>query len=56
VVPIYFANLTPLFAALLSTLLLGEAPHLYHAVGLVLIIGGIHVASRRQHAGTSKQD
>jgi drug/metabolite transporter (DMT)-like permease len=47
VVPVYFANLTPLFAALLSTLLLGEAPHLYHAVGLALIIGGIHVASRR---------
>jgi drug/metabolite transporter (DMT)-like permease len=47
VVPVYFANLTPLFAALLSTLLLGEAPHLYHAVGLALIIGGIHVASRK---------
>jgi drug/metabolite transporter (DMT)-like permease len=55
VVPIYFANLTPLFAALLSTLLLGEAPHLYHAVGLVLIIVGIQVASRRQQSATSTQ-
>jgi drug/metabolite transporter (DMT)-like permease len=47
VVPVYFANLTPLFAALLSTLLLGEPPHLYHAVALLLIIGGIQLASRR---------
>lgn len=47
VIPVYFANLTPLFAAAFSTLLLGEAPHLYHAVALALIIGGIHLASRR---------
>ena len=47
VIPVQFANLTPIFAALLSTLLLGEAPHLYHLVGLAAIIGGIHVANRR---------
>jgi drug/metabolite transporter (DMT)-like permease len=47
VIPVYFANLTPLFAALLSTVLLAEAPHLYHGVGLVLILAGIHLASRR---------
>jgi hypothetical protein len=38
VVPVHFANLTPLFAALLSTLLLGEAPQGYHLVGLVAIL------------------
>jgi hypothetical protein len=27
----FFVNLTPLFAALMSTLFLGERPHLYHA-------------------------
>jgi drug/metabolite transporter (DMT)-like permease len=46
VVPVYFANLTPLFTAALSTLWLGEAPHLYHAAALALIVGGIHLAAR----------
>jgi drug/metabolite transporter (DMT)-like permease len=46
VLPIYFANLTPVFAALLSTLLLGEAPYGYHFAGLALIVLGIHWASR----------
>jgi len=26
---------------------LGESPQPYHLIGLVLIIGGIHVASRK---------
>lgn len=43
----FFANLTPLFAAVLSTLLLGEAPHLYHGIAFALIVGGIVVSSRR---------
>jgi drug/metabolite transporter (DMT)-like permease len=43
----FFANLTPLFAAVLSTLVLGEAPHLYHAAAFALIVGGIVVSSRR---------
>lgn len=47
VLPVYFANLTPLFTALLSTLVLGEAPQLYHVLGLALIVIGIHLASRR---------
>ena len=42
-----FANLTPLFAALLSTALLGAAPHGYHAVAFALIVAGILVSSRR---------
>jgi drug/metabolite transporter (DMT)-like permease len=43
----FFSNLTPLFAALLSTLLLGEVPHLYHAVAFALIVGGIVISTRR---------
>lgn len=43
----FFNNLTPLFAALMSATLLGEAPQLYHAAGFVLIVGGIWVSSRR---------
>ncbi len=37
----FFVNLTPLFTALMSTLFLGEMPHLYHGVAFALIVGGI---------------
>ncbi len=43
----FFSNLTPLFAALMSTVFLGELPQLYHALAFVLIVGGIVVSSRR---------
>ena len=46
VIPVYFANLTPVFAAALSMWLLDDAPRAYHVVALVLIIGGIRLASR----------
>ena len=42
----FFANLTPLFAALLSAAFLGELPHLYHAAAFALIVAGIWVSSR----------
>jgi drug/metabolite transporter (DMT)-like permease len=43
----FFSNLTPLFAALLSSAFLGELPHLYHAAAFLLIVGGIVLSSRR---------
>lgn len=43
----FFSNLTPVFAAVLSTLFLGETPRLYHALAFVLIVAGIVVSSRR---------
>ncbi|MGJ7917234.1 DMT family transporter [Massilia sp. LXY-6] len=43
----FFVNLTPLFAALLSTAFLGELPHTYHVLAFALIVGGIVVSSRR---------
>lgn len=43
----FFVNLTPLFAALLSALFLGEAPQPYHGVAFALIVAGIAVSSRR---------
>ena len=46
----FFSNLTPLFAALMSTIFLGEWPSLYHALAFGLIVGGIVVSSRRQGA------
>jgi drug/metabolite transporter (DMT)-like permease len=42
----FFNNLTPLFAALLSTLLLGEAPQPFHGLAFALIVGGIAVSAR----------
>ena len=43
----FFANLTPLFAALLSALLLGEMPRGYHVLAFALIVAGIAVSARR---------
>ena len=43
----FFSNLTPVFAAVLSALFLGEPPQMYHAVAFGLIVAGIWVSSRR---------
>lgn len=43
----FFSNLTPLFAAVLSGLMLGETPQPYHALAFALIVGGIAVSMRR---------
>ncbi len=43
----FFANLTPVFAALLSAAFLGELPQAYHALAFALIVAGIWVSSRR---------
>ncbi|MGB3069714.1 MAG: DMT family transporter [Ottowia sp.] len=43
----FFSNLTPVFAAVLSALFLGEMPRLYHVVAFVLIVAGIVASSRR---------
>ena len=46
----FFVNLTPLFTALLSSLILGEAPKIYHAIAFILIVGGIIISSGRAPA------
>lgn len=43
----FFNNLTPLFAALMSAAFLGEAPHAFHALAFMCIVGGIILSSRR---------
>ena len=43
----FFANLTPIFAATMSALALGELPQMYHIAAFVMIIGGIVVSSRK---------
>lgn len=47
----FFANLTPLFAALLSALVLGEAPRPYHALAFALIVAGIAASTQRARVG-----
>lgn len=41
-----FINLVPIFGSLLAVLVLGEQFHLYHAAGLILVVGGIMFAER----------
>ena len=43
----FFGNLIPIFTALLSILILGETPHLYHGIAFALIVAGIVVSSRK---------
>jgi drug/metabolite transporter (DMT)-like permease len=43
-----FVNLVPIWAALLGVLLIGEPFALYHAVALVLVLGGIFIAEQRR--------
>jgi drug/metabolite transporter (DMT)-like permease len=42
-----FLNLLPIFGTLLSILILGEAFHLYHALALALVLGGISLAEAK---------
>jgi drug/metabolite transporter (DMT)-like permease len=43
-----FINLVPIFGTLLAILFLGEDFHLYHALAIVLVLGGIWLA---EHSG-----
>ncbi|WP_230533927.1 DMT family transporter [Microvirga roseola] len=43
-----FVNLVPVFGALLAVVLLGEPFAFYHALGLVLVLGGIWLAEQRR--------
>jgi drug/metabolite transporter (DMT)-like permease len=43
-----FSNFTPLFAALLSLAMLGEAPHWYHGIAFVLIAAGVAIPALRR--------
>lgn len=55
ILPMYFVNLTPVFAGLLSFAVLGEPISIYHVVGGALIIFGIHLAARPAAAAGSSR-
>lgn len=44
----FFVNLLPIFAAVLSVLILGESPRLYHGLAFLLVVAGIVISSARQ--------
>lgn len=46
-----FANLVPVFAAILSVLIIGEQLAVYHGVALALVLGGIFIAERQGRRG-----
>jgi drug/metabolite transporter (DMT)-like permease len=46
----FFFNLAPVFAALFSTLALGDSPRPYHGLAFALIVGGIVVSSAKRRA------
>ena len=41
-----FINLVPIFGAIFAVVLLGEAFQFYHALGLILVLGGITLAQK----------
>ncbi len=41
----FFANLIPLFTALLSAAMFGDPPKLFHGLAFILIVGGIIISS-----------
>jgi drug/metabolite transporter (DMT)-like permease len=41
-----FIHLMPLFGSIMAILFLGESFHLYHALGIALILGGLSLAAR----------
>ena len=43
----FFANLIPLFTALLSAAMLGDPPKLFHGLAFMLIVGGILISAIR---------
>ena len=49
-----FINLVPAFSAILAVVMLGEPFAMFHAVALVLVIGGIWLAQRSRSAGGKK--
>ena len=50
-----FVNLVPVFGTLMSVLLLGEQFHLYHAVALALVLGGIWLAETSGRKAAARQ-
>lgn len=51
-----FLHLVPLFAVILAIVFLGERPGLHHAIGALLVIGGVFAAGSDQSARGENRD
>lgn len=49
-----FVNLVPVFGTLMSVLILGEEFHLYHALALTLVLGGIGLAETNSRKAAAR--
>jgi len=49
-----FFHLIPLFGVILAVLFLGERPGMHHAVGILLILCGVMIASRGRRGGKNR--
>ena len=49
-----FINLVPLFGAILAVVILGERFHLYHAIALALVVGGVWLSQRHRKAAVAQ--
>ena len=50
----FYLNLIPVFAALMAVFILSESLYSYHAISLVMVLGGIYLAEK--HKPASQQD
>ncbi len=48
-----FINLVPIFGSILAVLIIGEKFAIYHAIGLVLVLGGVTLAQKTRLAKSS---
>jgi drug/metabolite transporter (DMT)-like permease len=48
-----YINLVPIFGTLLAVAILGEAPGWHHAIGLLLVVGGIVFAQTQKQIASS---
>ena len=46
----FYLNLIPVFAALMAVFILSESLYSYHAISLVMVLGGIYLAEKHKPA------
>ena len=44
----FYLNLIPVFAALMAVFILSESLYSYHAISLVMVLGGIYLAEKHK--------
>jgi drug/metabolite transporter (DMT)-like permease len=50
-----FLHLVPLFGAILAVIFLGERPGWHHAVGAILVVGGVFIAGTSRSSASKNR-